>query len=135
MSQNRIINQRQLKALFDTEEVKISKEGLNFLIDFAEKFLQDFAQSDWSDFDKVDAEAVSLGWGVWFPTDEDEEETTTTEEGSKEIDLEEYFPEHIVRLLDAFKPLRVDTINWLIKMGTSLDGYISDEAKIVAKNL
>jgi hypothetical protein len=134
MPQNRIINQRQLKALFTDADVKISKEGLDYLIDYAEKFLQDFASSDWSDFDKVDAEAISLGWGVWFPTDEEEEETET-EEGTKNIDLKDYFDDHMIRLIEAFAHTRPDTINWLIKFGKSVDEYISDEAKIVAKTL
>ena len=133
MTATRIINQRQLKALFTDAEVKISKEGLTFLIDFAEKFLQDFAQSDWSDFDKVDAEAISLGWGVWFPTDEDDEDET--EEAPTNIELDKYFPEHIVRLIEAFQLVRPDTVNWCIKMGTSLDNYISEEGNILAKSL
>jgi hypothetical protein len=130
----RLVNQKQLRDLFAKADQKVSLAGVNFLIDFIEKFLQDFAESYDKDFGKIEPEDIAAGWAVWFPTDEEEEESVEVEDGA-EIELDKYFPEHIVRLIEAFQIVRPDVVNWMIKMGSSLDVYISDEAKIVAKDL
>jgi hypothetical protein len=135
MSRPKIINRTHLIQLIKEAGFKVTPQVADYFGDYLTKFVEEFLTVYDAEVKRLDEDLITDGWNMWFPADEEGEGGADPDDDLKEIILENYFPEHICRLINAFKVIRPDTVDYFIKLGPSLDSFISEEAKILAKSL
>ncbi len=129
-----VLTKSTVKQMFNDAGFKINKEALDYLEQYLYGFLEELVGVYEDDIDKIDLDLVTAGWNCMFPVDDESESDDDIEEGA-EIELADYFPDHIVELIKVHKVVRPDIVRWVSKFGPSLDGFITEEAKVLAKHL